>query len=506
MKKIIIPVMLLAAAALASCNKFLDETPDNRTELTDPDKYTSLLVSAYPEYTWLVMAEMSSDNYTDNGPNFRNDYILVEQLYHWKPVTEINQDTPLNLWIACYKAIASANHVIEAIEENGQQEECAAQLGEAYMCRAYNHFLLASMFCQRYSADSGDQHLGIPYVTKPETVVFQDYERGTIAETYELINEDIEAGLPLINDGLYKQPKYHFNRNAAYAFAARFNLFYENYEKALEYANEVLGNDPSNKLRDMDAVNAVTQGDDIVNMWIKPELECNLMLIQYISWLDRMTTGASPNRRFCHNKAKNDNETYGSAGPWGGNLPAFRTWKYTSQGTFIPKLGELFEFNDIVAQTGLGHIVNVAFTMEEVLFIRAEASVMLNDFATALSDLNIWYKARGSKKVVADKDIRDFYKLDAGDRGRYNVAPLYPDFLITPEQEPYIRAVLHAKRVEFVQEGLRWLDIKRWGIEVEHAIGVDGDSDILTNDDLRRAIQLPGEVISAGMEPNPRED
>ena len=64
--------------------------------------------------------------------------------------------------------------------------------------------------------------------------------------------------------------------------------------------------------------------------------------------------------------------------------------------------------------------------------------------------------------------------------------------------------MLHLRRVETVQEGLRWLDIKRYGIEISH--NRDGETpDVLTKDDLRRAWQLPQDVISAGVPGNPRK-
>ncbi|KAA5235203.1 hypothetical protein [Bacteroides finegoldii] len=64
--------------------------------------------------------------------------------------------------------------------------------------------------------------------------------------------------------------------------------------------------------------------------------------------------------------------------------------------------------------------------------------------------------------------------------------------------------MLHLRRVETVHEGLRWLDIKRYGIEISH--NRDGETpDVLTKDDLRRAWQLPQDVISAGVLGNPRK-
>ena len=55
-----------------------------------------------------------------------------------------------------------------------------------------------------------------------ETTVNPSYDRGTLATTYQRIAADIEEGLPLIDDNIYSKAKYHFNKKAAYAFAALF--------------------------------------------------------------------------------------------------------------------------------------------------------------------------------------------------------------------------------------------------------------------------------------------
>ena len=55
--------MLLGAGSLilAACNDFLDELPDNRTELDTPDKINRLLVSAYPSRSFTRMFEIASE-------------------------------------------------------------------------------------------------------------------------------------------------------------------------------------------------------------------------------------------------------------------------------------------------------------------------------------------------------------------------------------------------------------------------------------------------------------
>lgn len=58
------------------------------------------------------------------------------------------------------------------------------------------------------------------------------------------------------------------------------------------------------------------------------------------------------------------------------------------------------------------------------------------------------------------------------------------------------------RRWETSFEGLRFFDLKRWGIEYKHVYNVTADETTLTVNDPRRAIEVPWEVISAGLEPS----
>ncbi|WP_210173026.1 hypothetical protein, partial [Sinorhizobium sp. GL28] len=71
-------------------------------------------------------------------------------------------------------------------------------------------------------------------------------------------------------------------------------------------------------------------------------------------------------------------------------------------------------------------------------------------------------------------------------------------------QTNMIYVVLQMRRITTMYQGQRWLDIKRWGIEFTHHL--DGEDNLVFKaGDLRGAIQLPNDVIEAGLEPNPRE-
>jgi len=69
--------------------------------------------------------------------------------------------------------------------------------------------------------------------------------------------------------------------------------------------------------------------------------------------------------------------------------------------------------------------------------------------------------------------------------------------------ENLIQLILHMRRITTMFQGLRFFDVKRYGIEFTHK--VDKENPIVFKaGDLRGAIQLPTDVINAGLEANPR--
>ena len=70
-------------------------------------------------------------------------------------------------------------------------------------------------------------------------------------------------------------------------------------------------------------------------------------------------------------------------------------------------------------------------------------------------------------------------------------------------QTPLIYTLLHMRRIETFWKGMRFQDVKRYGIEFVHEL--DGEPSIVfKTGDLRGALQLPQDVIDAGLEANPR--
>ena len=96
MKKYIIMASVAALAiGLSSCSNFLDELPDNRTELNE-NNVGKILLSAYPTTAICEMGEMSSDN-TDAYPNrFSSFNRLQEDLYKWADSADKIRTLPMH--------------------------------------------------------------------------------------------------------------------------------------------------------------------------------------------------------------------------------------------------------------------------------------------------------------------------------------------------------------------------------------------------------------------------
>ncbi len=494
---------------LTSCSDFLSTLPDNRAQVDSETKISQLLVSAYPGANYSVITELSSDNFVDNNAilpvNLAAFERMHDEIYAWNAVTSsTEEDSPSYVWESCYAAIAAANKALQAIDElNAKQPELDLnpQRGEALLCRAYSHFILVNIFAQTYKDETASAlDLGIPYATEPETVVQGNYKRESVQAVYAKIEKDLEEGILMISDQAYKVPKYHFNKKAAAAFAARLYLYKRNYEKVVQYANEVLGAAPESVLRDWNK--NYDNSDAIGYDYIDAQAACNLLLLPTISVFNRIF-----GTRYGHNDAAMFGSTYGRGPTWTVFPPCFYGKLYIrgeqDYGVFFPKTNEFFEYTDKIAGIGYAHVVRAEFTTDETLLCRAEALIYLNRTTDAVADLQSWNKSHLAPDTLTEQVIRNFYTAGNGLFVKtLNSEKISSGFTVSASQRPLIHCVLHFRRIETMFDGLRWFDIKRYGIEIDHNVWGIGNVK-LTYNDARRAIQIPQEVISAGIDPNP---
>ncbi|MDR1092475.1 MAG: RagB/SusD family nutrient uptake outer membrane protein [Prevotella sp.] len=533
-KKYFISCLLALALLGSACNDFLDVVPDDRVELATEKKLNQLLAGSYPRRMPYVYAEYMSDNHDHKIEPITLDYyyLWLEEAYLWKDVKdESGNDDPKDYWAAAYSSIGAANQIIQSIQEQGDPAEFLALKGEALLLRAFNHFLLVNIYGKHYCEATAENDMGIVYIESTETELNPHYERISVAEVYRKINADIEEGLPLIKDEIYTYPKYRFNRQASLAFAVRFNAYYGNYDKVIGYANQLFGADPEPLMRNKQAFPLLTRDFGIFTQQFNSLGEnANFLIVTPVSTGGNLMGNSSRGKLYMPSLFIANHETIRSNGPWGtynSSVPyTFNIHSSFYSGTSgnyvaMPVIYQKMEVTNPVAGTGVNHCSIVAFWTEETLLCRAEAYIVKGEYDKATADLALWMKYQVNPSRYATPLTRDqintyysglaYYEPDKP-TPKKELNPLNFELEKGGEQENFMHCLLHFRRIETMHLGLRWFDVKRFGIEIyRRDIKPSGSSDefvkstdFLLLNDPRRAAQIPPDVISAGMTPTPR--
>lgn len=521
----IIIAAILAIGAFTSCNDFLDTMPDNRAEIDSEDKIKALLVSAYNDKESIILAEFASDNVDEHNNTYT--YRWLDQIFNWEVITESFNESTERYWDGAYMAIASANHAIEAIEklaeEQGWTPSLKAEKAEALLCRAFAHFGLVNIFAKAYNSQTSGTDLGITYVCAPEKDLDPDYERNTVAEVYDFIDKDIQEALPLMGENYYTVPKWHFNIKAAYAFATRFYLYYEKWEECIKYADLCLGDAAKSMLRNWSEMAAMTQSADAIqNEFIDANANANLLMSDAISRVCMAFGAYTTMKKYSHGSNLVGYETANAENVWGRQgyyMPLHSYPGSNYEFTIFWKSPRKFEYTDPVAGIGYYHTTYPSLTSDECLLNRAEAKIMLGLNESAAEDMNLWVKniiKTPTYNVTVDRVVSFYnsieYAYDQDGMNSTQKKHLNPKFAIGEEgsvQECMLQCVLGLRRIETLQMGLRWYDIKRYGIEIpRRVVNASGSpvevKDVLKKDDPRQAFQIPSKCIDAGVKPNPR--
>lgn len=523
-------LMLASVAILASCSDQLDTLPDNRTTLDTPKKIAGLLVTAYPDRTPTLFNEWMSDNTDYMGAQNSQGNRGGDQYFFWQEQTEGGNDSPEMVWMLYYEGVYKANEALAAIDDQGgpKNDILRNSKGEALLIRAYDHFILANEFCRPYNGKTSTKDAGLYYATgiADFSAAAEQSNRGTVADVYENIAADIEAGIPLLND-TYEVPKYHFNKQAAYAFATRFYLYYEKWEKAKEYADKLLGSNPAASLRDYRALQAMplSKSDQAVKSaeaYCSASADCNLLVQTSVSNAGMALGPWLISKRYTLTNYLSETELFNSNNIWGtsSNLiwKPFTVNSGENNFALLMKLPREFEVRNTTTGSGYLRTLNVDFTMDEALLNRAEAEIMLGQNDAACADMTIWMKNFFNTNVtLTPTSVQTYFKTvpyayaDAAKMVPSFKKHISPRFTIDAEgsvQESLLQCLLNFRRIETVHQGMRWMDIRRYNIEIpRRLIGANGkpskNLDWLEKDDPRQVVQIPQSIREAGVAGNP---
>lgn len=211
MKKIYLSLMLLGAVAFTSCD--MNTTPwgalDENTAIQstkDLRKFRNQLYTNLRSVTsgsWLLTTDIQMDEFNgvlDNG----NQMGEIS-----KGTFNTSSGEFSGFWGSCYGAISNCNAMIAQADKllaagevsETTKVEIERYKGEALFFRGYMYFWLADHFCQSYTqTDPSKAASGMPLVTEynPTGDVTKYPGRATLAETYKLIDDDLNASYSFI--------------------------------------------------------------------------------------------------------------------------------------------------------------------------------------------------------------------------------------------------------------------------------------------------------------------
>ena len=430
MKQIIYMISLFLL--FVSCSDFLDYKDKDKVIPDELDHYSELVlgelvqksVGATGYNLWYMSDDMGTFIPSWIGSTTKDDRISNKSYYTWAKECQITPEGDERIdpaWEYFYHKILMCN-IIE--KEVGEFEADVDNvkfrlLGEVQALRAMSYWYLVNMYGEQYrDAEQAKTAMGIP-INKETSIKDKLYTRASLQEVYDLMENDLESALRNLEDGEQKNSIFHPNKDVVRLFLSRIYLEEKRYDDVIIVCNEALKetNRSLISLNEMLGYSSDT----------KPMLNKDNNSILF-SWLNKEAHPTSSSN--------------------------------TSMGTYCPSedLIALFASNDVrnyrdvlVDYWNSCRIVkfnvnysgcwNTNYRIEEFYFNRAEANIKQGEWGLGMKDVNEVYSKRieGGNGYLEAKNAEDAWIL-----------------------------FQEEKRREFCFEDIRWFDIRRWGLAVEH--------------------------------------
>lgn len=453
---------------------------------SNPDSVMALL---YPRATTAYISELMSDNMADvnvettKGIRLEShcptdDYIFSYQATPANADYSWGSDTPLLVWLDYCDAIHRCNLILQSTSDRALQ-------GEAYLCRAWLHFQLATVFSPIWRDDViSAKEMGLPYMKDIVHGQKVEDDRISVAEFYNQVELDLLQGLAMVGDA---GTVYRFNQSSANAFAARFYLMKREWAKVVQYAGAALGTGTPS-LRDWSDFQDCKYTNDYVKIWFD-DSKSNLMLQDTYSLRSRKfgyrygIIGDAIVGLGCCSRNNYAPIIPGHSNGYlcltscvdGGGCLEYRSIECATSA----KLMEIFEYTDEEARVGYVHNYYIPFSVGETLFARAEARLYLGDWEGCLEDINFWTQNVDDIDIKlqdlhswCEKNSNQFHlSLRPGDVSSSFTMPqtTFTDNTgTTITFEDLLQCLVHMRRIETYTQDCRLFDLKRYGMPMVH--------------------------------------
>lgn len=250
-----------ACLSLTACEDMLDLQPEGatKTDFLKQDAYEKLPGNAIAEVNaiYAQMIELAggtgktsyhydfgvaaclmileSEGQDWIGPNIGYNWFNYSDFY----TRNYNSAASLAVWNIFYKTIKACNNVCSSVDENTDNAELKANLGQARAVRAYCYTTLAQMYQFTYNeANKNKPCVPIVYVKVKDgnlETSSTTNPRATVQEVYDFIMEDLNYAIAAM-EGFAGADKGVADQAVAYGLRARANMLLGNWAEAAEDA------------------------------------------------------------------------------------------------------------------------------------------------------------------------------------------------------------------------------------------------------------------------------
>ncbi len=432
MKQIIYIISLFLV--FASCSDFLEYKDNDKVIPDELEHYDELvlgeLIQKYVGATCYNLWYMSDDMGTF-VPSYIGSYTTEGRLsnqsyYTWAKECQLTPEGEERIdpaWENFYHKILMCNIIEKAVGEFGNDINGVKYriLGEIQAIRAMSYWYLVNMYGEPYrSAEQAKIAMGVP-INNETSIKDKLYTRASLYEIYELMENDLKDAIQNLEKGEQKNTIFRPNKDVIRLFLSRIYLEQRRYSDVVTVCSDALKETSKEiiPLSDM-----LLYSDDS-----KPMLNKNNNSILF-SWLDREGQPTS--------SANSYQATYCPSE----DLMAL----FSDNSSDVRNYRDVrFDYWNkcrvIKYDVNYSGCWNMNYRVEEFYFNRAEAYIEQGDWELGMEDVNEVYSKR----------------IEGGD-GYLNVTNVNDARTQFREE----------KRREFCFEDIRWFDIRRWGIGIEH--------------------------------------
>ncbi|MBQ2162141.1 MAG: RagB/SusD family nutrient uptake outer membrane protein [Bacteroidales bacterium] len=422
MKKILYVTLALMAGAAAFSSCSLEQYPDKALSTEDAMESAAdcnnFLIGIYAASKslfsgfYMYSTDFMTDSYhaVKNYGNWDGDYYT----YHGGNGLTASDSGVWSVWANYYSVIGNCNFLIAGAEKvlakEGISDDEKAQvqeyMGVAKFMRAFLYFRLTQYFCKDYDPASAESVFGVPVVTKYEpTGDASKYpHRGTLAQTYKQIDEDIAEAEKFVKTA--GEPDYGYvSADAVQALKARVALSKHDWKTAYAAASALV---------DAGTYPLQTDAKKYADGWVNDNLGEAIWQPIIVDSSD----GGSACSYFVHNTSGKEGEDDPQYFPekWVLDLYAAGDIRYDAYFTEseinmrgnVGKITMLTKFNGNpkLNTSAASRYINMpkVFRISEMYLIAAEAAAENNDSGNAAKYLNALQTARGAAVTGASKD------------------------------------------------------------------------------------------------------